>query len=330
MVVRQSNVSIGLRPFFGIVLAAAGTVAMVATALAFLGGLWWAFDILANLRLLLAVALILLAIAFGLGFGRGTTVLFIAAAVVNGALVLPLWLSSQPEALGQETLRIVTFDVGRDAAHRGEIISWLQTTDADLVLLQDATPAWAEALSASGLPHGIYGAPDAAAASGIIVLSTVPVATEVVVQPTTDQSLVEVRLTFAGRPLTVLAARAAPTAGSSDAADRDAFFEQLAARSTRIAESGSRFAIAGNLSTTRWTHLFGRLDAGVPMRNSEDGSGYQATWPTLGIPLVGSVVGIPIDHVLMAESLTTIERNLGPDLGVAHRPLVVTIAPADI
>jgi len=57
--------------------------------------------------------------------------------------------------------------------------------------------------------------------------------------------------------------------------------------------------------------------------NSQNGFGLAATWPTsLPISL------IPLDHMLHSDSLTTVAREVGPDLGSDHKPLTVEVALA--
>jgi endonuclease/exonuclease/phosphatase (EEP) superfamily protein YafD len=56
--------------------------------------------------------------------------------------------------------------------------------------------------------------------------------------------------------------------------------------------------------------------------NSQRGYGLAATWPTRPLTLV------PLDHMLHSDSLTTVARDIGPDLGSDHLPLTVEVSVA--
>lgn len=79
--------------------------------------------------------------------------------------------------------------------------------------------------------------------------------------------------------------------------------------------------IIGDLNSTPWSPRFETLTRNGGLVNSQNGFGVQASWPS-GI----GFFGIPIDHALHGEELTTVERSLGPGYGSAHRSLYITVA----
>jgi endonuclease/exonuclease/phosphatase (EEP) superfamily protein YafD len=131
-----------------------------------------------------------------------------------------------------------------------------------------------------------------------------------------------------GATLTLIGVNAEIPASSQEA---DARLEYFAAVAARAAEVETRVAVVGNLSTTRWSHAFRVLAGDPPLRSSEDGNGYAATWsiyPSLGVTATQHLLGLPIDHVLMSEDLTATAHTVGPDLGPNHRGVVVDLARA--
>ena len=303
-----------------------GSVAVAATIAGFFGSTWWIFDLAADYRFPLMVTLVLVAIAYGLGYGRAAAVIFLIAAVVNAVLIVPLWISQQPKARTEDNLRVVTFDVEGHAENRDEILSWLGSVGARIVFLQGTDAGWSADISAAGLPYRTLAVPDDAP-SGTTVLARSDV--DATLAPNDDGSpYVEIVTTLGGATLTLIGVDTEIPRSSEEAETRLALFATVA---DRVAAVETRVAVVGNLSTTRWSHAFRVLASDPPLRASEDGSGYWATWnafPSFNIPAVQRIFGLPLDHVLLSEDLTTTARLVGPDLGPNHRGVVVDIARA--
>jgi endonuclease/exonuclease/phosphatase (EEP) superfamily protein YafD len=303
-----------------------GSVAVAATIVGFFGGTWWLFDLAADYRFPLMVTLVAVAIAYGLGYGRGAAVIFLIAAVVNAVLIVPLWISQQPKARTEDNLRVVTFDVEGNVDNREEILSWLGSVGARIVFLQGTDDGWATDISAAGFPYRILVTPGDAP-SGTTVLARADV--NATLAPGGDVApYVEIVTTLGGATLTLIGVDTEIPRSSGEA---DTRLELFSAVADRVAAVETRVAVVGNLSTTRWSHAYRVLASDPPLRASEDGAGYWATWnafPSFDVPVVQRVLGLPLDHVLLSEDLTTTARTVGPDLGPNHRGVVVDIARA--
>ena len=315
----------GLVRLIGAVIVLLGSVAVVATIVGFFGSTWWLFDLVADYRFPLMVALVFVAIAYGLGYGRGAAVVFLLAAVVNAVLIVPLWISQQPKARVEDNLRVVTFDVEGNTDNRDEILSWLGSVGARIIFLQGTDAGWATDISAAGLPYRILVAPDVS--SGTTVLARADV--DATIAPDGDVApYVEIVTTLGGATLTLIGVDTEIPRSSGGA---DARLELFSVVADRVAAVETRVAVVGNLSTTRWSHAYRVLASDPPLRASEDGAGYWATWnvfPSFDIPVIQRIIGLPLDHVLLSEDLTTTARTVGPDLGPNHRGVVVDIARA--
>lgn len=321
----KSSVSSGLQTSFGMAILAVGFLATLGTVLAFFGGAWWAFDVIANFRLQLALVLLVCGLLYGALFGRGGAVLFIGAAVLNAALVVPMWLSSQPAVASDQRLQIITLDVTTSLGTRSPVIGWISTVDADLIFLQQTTPAWIESIREADTGYTVIAEPAQSGQSGTIALAKVPYETRVYPVLPGTEPIVEVSADLAGRPVTVLSMRADTPSGENDAQLRDELFQ---AAGELVASRNEPVIVVGDLNVTRWSHAFRTLTGAGSLNNSEDGFGYQATWPANDWPLAGDYAGLPLDHALTTTALTTAGRSIGPAVGSDHLPLIVDIAPA--
>jgi endonuclease/exonuclease/phosphatase (EEP) superfamily protein YafD len=79
--------------------------------------------------------------------------------------------------------------------------------------------------------------------------------------------------------------------------------------------------VVGDLNATRWSHAFGRLTSIGGLSNSEDGFGFQPTFPATASILLR----VPIDHLLHSDEWVVVDRRLGPAMGSDHFPLVVDL-----
>ena len=321
----------GIVGLIGAIILLFGSVAVFATVAGFFGSTWWLFDLAADYRFPLMLTLVGVAIAYGFGYGRGAAVIFLGAAVVNAVLIVPLWIAQQPKAATGNSIRVVAFDVEGDDQNRAEIFAWLDSVDADIVFLQGTDAGWAAAVAATGTPYRVLaGPPGEDPGTTVLAHPAVSVtAVSVTAASVTDgEPHTEIVTELDGATLTLIGVDAEIPASSDEA---DARLEYFAAIAARAAEVETRVAVVGNLSTTRWSHAFRVLAGDLPLRSSEDGNGYSATWsiyPTFGLTAAQHLLGLPIDHVLMSEDLTATAHTIGPDLGPNHRGVVVDLARA--
>ena len=103
--------------------------------------------------------------------------------------------------------------------------------------------------------------------------------------------------------------------GAHIAAQHD---EQLAIAATlaRAAPQGQAI-VAGDLNTTPWSPMFGRLLSDGGLRDAALGRSITATWMSRQ-----PVVGLAIDHVLASPQIVVQHYDVGPDLGSDHLPVI--------
>lgn len=323
MVTRSSGFASTAKGVVGMLLLALGFLATLATALGFLGGIWWAFDLAADFRLQLGVVLVITALLYWITVGQGAAVLFFAAGLVNVFLLIPLFAGSQATPASDERLEIVTFDVEQEVAERVGIIEWLDGIDADIVFLQNTNDRWVEILSTTEWDYEIVATPTDTLQQGITVLSRVPASGTPTEVGVAGDAIVEVTTAFEGEQVLLIGVNSVrPT--SKDAADRrDELFSFVA---DLASERSGPVVVVGNLGTTRWSAAFRSLRNDGNLINSEDGYGYQGTWPANDLRFFGALLSVPVDHVLTSRSLTTASRETGPELGSSHLPLIVELA----
>ncbi len=102
---------------------------------------------------------------------------------------------------------------------------------------------------------------------------------------------------------------------NADANDRN---EQLGALARFISSQPGATILLGDLNATPWSPFFRDLLAKTGLRDSRKGYGLQPTWP-VGFP----PLWIPIDHCLVSSNVVVHHREIGPDIGSDHYPVLI-------
>lgn len=88
-----------------------------------------------------------------------------------------------------------------------------------------------------------------------------------------------------------------------------------------------RVLVAGDFNATPWSAAYRSFRGSTGLLDSSAG---QLPWPTWFTgSAAGSVLALPIDHVLHGTGWRVLDRRIGPDIGSDHRPLIVSFAAAE-
>ncbi|MEM9420213.1 MAG: endonuclease/exonuclease/phosphatase family protein [Planctomycetota bacterium] len=298
-----------------------GSAATLASVLGLLGDRPWFLDLFAHFRLQYAVGLVVAVVGMGLLKKWFSLGVFGAALMLNGVLLTPLWITpTQPEGDGPE-LRLVAFNVLTSNPQKQVVTDWLNTTDADVLILQEVNQAWVDHLD-SGL-EGFYRLPTnstrednfgiAAYIRGGLDIDEFASVIDPAEVPTID-----VVLNGEGDAVRIMGVHTLPPVGSAYSRFRR---EQLRDAAERAAQSEEPVVLAGDLNATRWSAPLRRLLRETQLRDSAEGFGHQGTWPS-SLSWTGM---IPIDHVLVSPGIRVEDRWVGPSLGSDHCPVVVDL-----
>lgn len=78
--------------------------------------------------------------------------------------------------------------------------------------------------------------------------------------------------------------------------------------------------VIGDLNITPFSPAFKSLLAQSRLKDSMAGFGSQASWPSILF-----FAGIPIDHVLISDTVAVLNRETGPYIGSDHLPVSITL-----
>jgi endonuclease/exonuclease/phosphatase (EEP) superfamily protein YafD len=202
-----------------------------------------------------------------------------------------------------------------------EVIEYIETIDPDLVLLHEASRPWEVAIENSGLEYEVIRPRSDDLIFGTLVLvrgEGVTAVSHGFAAAAPRAVSLEYTPTGWATPLSVLGTHPLAPTDKERAALRDAqlgFVAEWAAR-----QSGA-FIVVGDLNATPWSWPFRRLMDTNGLSNSQTGFGLQPSFPTTS----NLLLRVPIDHLLHSQALEVTSRQLGPELGSDHFPLVVDL-----
>ena len=159
---------------------AAGVLTIAFSLLTLLPSNFHALQLFSHFRLQYFVVAALLVVVFVVLHDRRYAVLLFATAFINGAHVLP-WYFDAPYSTDGRELKLLQANVLSTNADYASLSALLDSEQPDVVVLQEVSPAWAEAVRrlASAWPHQVI--EEREGNFGIALLSKYPLASTAVV-----------------------------------------------------------------------------------------------------------------------------------------------------
>lgn len=306
----------------GVILAlGTGLASTLGYAAWLLPGLW-ALDLFGHFRVHYAIALAIAALLLAIGRRRGWLVAALLLLVADLGPLAPLWFGRAGAAAGP-SLRLVHFNVLSSNRAQAEVATWLASSGADLIFVQEVDPTWAVTLAripgyqmARSLPRrdnfGI----------ALLVRDGAPVTSTGVIELAEGIPALRADVLLAERSLPILAVHTLPPVSGEYAATRDRQLEAAGAWAIARRGEGAAPVVIGDLNATPWSASLRAMIRDAALIDSQQGHGLQASWPAM----VPAILRIPIDHCLHDPRLWATARRLGPDLGSDHLPLIVDLA----
>jgi endonuclease/exonuclease/phosphatase (EEP) superfamily protein YafD len=303
-------------------LASVGVAA--ASIAALLAPIGWPFELFAHFRwqvgaaaaALLVASLVLrrpwmMAIAFASVAAQGLPALM-PGRTASAHAIAP--------ACDGPALRIVSANVLFTNESHAPLVAWLARSDADVIALQEVTPAWEAALAPlyERYPYRrVFARTDP---YGMALLSRWPLDRDAGAIDFAGDGLPSLvgMITLPGaRAVRVIAMHTHWPVTRRLQQQRDA---ALHAAAQLAAAGATATVLAGDLNLTPYAPAFARLVDESGLSDSLEDMAWRPTWQAGFWPLA-----LPIDHVLVPRNACVVAQEIGPDVGSDHRPLAITL-----
>lgn len=294
----------------------AAPLACAATLAGFWGHKWWLFELTSHFRAQYFLFFAAGTLFFLLSRRYKPAAFYSVFALINLALILPLYWGGAPAADPGHAVRALQLNVhGQNRAY-DKVRALIEEAGPDLLVLEEVTPRWIKSLEDVWEQYPYQKIEAMRGYKGIALLSRIPFeSSEIRYFGMGKHPSVVARLRLSGRPLTVIG-----THPISPTNPRDSFYRnlQLQEMGRYVASLKGEVMVLGDLNTTSWSSFFRDFLRESGLRDSRRGFGIQASWPTR-YPFLW----VPIDHCLVSEGVLILDRKVGPHIGSDHYPVIV-------
>jgi endonuclease/exonuclease/phosphatase (EEP) superfamily protein YafD len=290
----------------------------LATVLAFAAPLGWPFELFTHFRAQYAVSAALLVMLLLFVRRPGSAIVAGVLAALHALPALQRTFADDPvAACGGPAFTVVTANLQYSNRDTNRFLDWLARNPADLVVLQEVTGSWADALSrVSGYPQQktlVREDP-----YGIGVMSRWPLRSIERLDFAADgRPSLSGDLLIEGRPVRFLALHTRWPILPHLAASRDRSVDAAAA-SLRAGDGPA--VVLGDLNLTAYSPVFARFLGSAGLRDALEEPRWSPTWVAGFWPLA-----LRIDHVLVSPDLCVEHVEVGPSIGSDHRPVIARL-----
>ena len=232
--------------------------------------------------------------------------------------LIPLpWLTAWPTAPDRKgdgaELVVMAANVSVANSDPALLTDWIRSEQPDVLAIVEISDGFAKKLGLDdSFPYQVVR--PRSDPFGLALLSRHPIVDHQIVDDAHGVQRIEAKLNWSDKVVTVVAFHPMPPLTPADHARRD---EDLAELASRLADTPA--IILGDFNATPWSSAFAApTRAGFRLVG-----GYSPTWPAAW----GGIMGLPIDNVLLSRHWTATRREIGPDVGSDHMPLLARIAP---
>ncbi len=273
-----------------------------------------AFDSFSHFRVHLAVILAILFIAACLARRWNTALVSLPFLSVSTALTAPHLPGSGPTSslASERTIEILQFNLLFSNPDLAKAHSLLAQTEADFVLLQEASPRTRGVLETlrAKHPYQIY-----CEQIGVAVTSKHPFAPKVEQKCSPGWGFAAAQYLVNGQAIQVASVHLSwpwPKNQSRQVDRLAPHFRQL--RQPLI--------VAGDFNAAPWSNTVTRI---VRLTDGVVASGYQPSWGPRDLGTLRKYVGLPIDNTIHSKNLEVISRRTLADAGSDHLPILTRI-----
>jgi endonuclease/exonuclease/phosphatase (EEP) superfamily protein YafD len=290
----------------------------LATALAIAAPFGWPFELFAHFRAQYAVAAALLAVILFMLDRRNLAMIALVLTIFHALPAMQKSVADEPiEACRGPVVTVVTANLQYSNLDTEAFRAWMAANPADLVVLQEVTSDWYEALQTiEGYTNREFLVREDP--YGLGVLSRWPLK-EVAWQDFAGDGLPSVSGSIAidGEPLRFLGLHTHWPVLPGLARQRDDSLDRAAA----FIRSGEGPLVAlGDLNLTAYSPVFGRFLESAGLADTMQGAHWRPTWRAGFWPLA-----LRIDHVLATPGLCVEKAEVGPAIGADHRPVIARL-----
>lgn len=296
----------------------------LASLAGFFGQFGHVIELTSHLRFLYAIGFVPLLLILLCLRQRKILGIGIVLFVINAAPIAQLYIPQAQAVVGANQTYLTLLQVnlwGPRNSHYDQVIELVRRESPDLIGISEITQTWETKLK-EGLPEYPYQVIEKRF-GGIALFSKGPlIEPRVSYFAAIKRPRITTKINVAGKLVTVILAHPVIPRWKSGIRNNE-----LLEIATQSRDAETPVIVFGDLNCSPWSYYFGKLLEVGRLRDSERGFGLQPTWTTRQ-PFWNSrwyFPWVPIDHCLFTREFLTLVREVGPDVGSDHLPVLVKI-----
>jgi len=293
-------------------------LAILGTLGGFFARFWWPLELMCHLRFQYCWFLLLLCgLMASVGYRKHAVVAGVGA-LLNLALIIPLYFGAAPSLAGESQLRVMSINVLTSNRDYDEVLSIVKQDDPDVVVFLEVDQRWIDGIAAiqETLPHAHVAPRDDN--FGIAIYSRKPLSDCRFID-LAGHSIQAVVATanISGKDVRIIGGHPFPPLSGNCAATRN---KQLQHMAQLAAEYSGPTILTGDLNTSSWSPYFQDLLRDGELTDTRQGHGLQHTHTMFYL------VRLTIDHILVSKHIRTNDRWVTPCIGSDHDAVVADLA----
>ncbi len=278
----------------------------------------WILDLTVHFRVQYTILLLAGTIWLAIRHRPGRALLIFGLALLNLLIITPYAPTIRPDRQS-EGIRLMLANVNAANHNTVSLLHTLAQYNPDIIVIEELTPHWTSLLTnLNTYAHHIYETRNDC--FGIGLFSRIPLQDPTIITiGRAEVPSIKATITTHLGTFTLIATHPLPPSGPDYSASRDLQLKSIPGILAPIREP---VILVGDLNVTPWSSAFRQLLRSTGLHDSMRNRGIQPSWPAGCFPL-----RIPIDHVLHAPSIRILDRQVGPDIGSDHFPIIVDFVP---
>ncbi|QED36807.1 endonuclease/exonuclease/phosphatase family protein [Antarcticibacterium arcticum] len=280
---------------------------------------YWIADNLAHFKVQFIVIslLLLIAVIFLLRQKAPAMILLLLIICWNAYFIFPLYMGPSVEIKNEDLkLKITGINLLSGNTGFGEVQNYISRQDPDLLVLMEFTENWKTKLEPFLDRYEYQTLVPREDNFGIAILSKIEINTAIEYFGLNNKPSLVGQFMLEDKPVTIIATHPVPPVGQWMFEHRN---KQLANIMTYRPRYSENLIIIGDLNTSSFSAHFKQLLKGG-LKDTRKGFGQLPTWPA-GLKILQTT----LDHCLVSENFSVIDRNTGENIGSDHLPINVEL-----
>ncbi len=298
-----------------------GGMLTLLTFSSFLSPYYWAFEVISHFHMqyLIGLTICLLAQLF-IPYKRLRALWLFPALLINLLILGPFFLpTTTPNTIATDYLRVLTINVFAHNKTPEKLITYIDHSEANIVLLSEVRPELMLQLKESlGKEYPYIHDASQQGHFGIVLLSKLPLLNSQTNRLGIKQHpSIEANINWQNNLVKVYGTHPTPPLTAQDTKRRDS---ELTAIGGILANEPSPIILMGDLNAAPWSYITQQIVSKVGLKHAALGYGIWPTW-RWGTILLGTT----IDHIFVSPQWIVKSYKIGKDVGSDHYPVMADL-----